>query len=382
MDLHRVAHPLGAVLRGLLAVVIVAALVVDGWTIEGQSTSKAYAAVLVIGAIGVVWTRWPSLTLPLAVSSAFLSVLITANMSRYGLRIVLFTEFVVLPLLFGATLAGRAISRWPVAAAVAVAGESIALRVHDNAIRGIIAISMLVLLGAATTAVVYIRLRDSERRTSIEQARHNERLDLARELHDVLGHHVTGIVVLAQASRFTHGREIGPEADQAFADIEAAGLETLTSVRRLIGLLRTEPSATTGPRRTDVEKLIEELRSTHPSTDLHIDEEVRAHWVPPELATTVQRLVQEAATNVRRHGDPHGDVRFVMRRIGSAFDLTIENRVLTTTVTKGYGLIGMRERVDALHGSFSAESTADGRWTVHVSLPLEAAWSDPREVRS
>ena len=65
--------------------------------------------------------------------------------------------------------------------------------------------SMLVLLGTATAAVVYIRLRDSERLTSIENARHNERLDLARELHDVVGHHVTGIVVLAQANRFTSG---------------------------------------------------------------------------------------------------------------------------------------------------------------------------------
>ena len=83
--------------------------------------------------------------------------------------------------------------------------------------------SMLVLLGAATAAVVYIRLRDSERRTSIENARYNERLDLARELHDVVGHHVTGIVVLAQASRFTNGADPGSAADRALADIEAAG---------------------------------------------------------------------------------------------------------------------------------------------------------------
>ena len=100
---------------------------------------------------------------------------------------------------------------------------------------------MLVLLGAAAAAVVYIHIRDNERRTSIEQARENERLDLARELHDIVGHHVTGIVVLAQASRFTSGAEPGVVGRRAFADIEAAGVETLTSVRRLIGLLRTDP---------------------------------------------------------------------------------------------------------------------------------------------
>ena len=87
---------------------------------------------------------------------------------------------------------------------------------------------MLVLLGVAAAAVVYMRVRDSERRTSIERARQDERLDLARELHDIVGHHVTGIVVLAQASRFTNGTNLESSADRTFADIEAAGLETLT----------------------------------------------------------------------------------------------------------------------------------------------------------
>ena len=144
--------------------------------------------------------------------------------------------------------------RWPVAALVVVAAESVSLRASETPIRAIIAMSMLVLLGTATAAVVYIRLRDSERRTSIENARYNERLDLARELHDVVGHHVTGIVVLAQANRFTSGADPGSAADRALADIEAAGVETLTSVRRLIGLLRTDPSTATGPRLTDVEQ--------------------------------------------------------------------------------------------------------------------------------
>ena len=127
---------------------------------------------------------------------------------------------------------------------------------------------MFVLLGAAVAAVVYIHIRENERRTSIAHARENERLDLARELHDIVGHHVTGIVVLAQASRYTGGAEPGSPADRALADIETAGVETLTSVRRLIGLLRTDPTTSPPPRVADIERIVEDLRthaSVHPA---------------------------------------------------------------------------------------------------------------------
>ena len=274
-----------------------------------------------------------------------------------------------MPVLLAAVLSRTERSRWPIVALVVLAAESVSLRANETPIRAIIAMSMLVLLGTATAAVVYIRLRDSERRTSVENARYNERLDLARELHDVVGHHVTGIVVLAQAHRFTSGADPNSAADRALADIEAAGLETLTSVRRLIGLLRTDPSTATGPRLTDIERLVEDLRSTHPSTDLIIDDTVHADWVPADLATTMHRLVQEAATNVRRHGDPRSRVQFTMGSTGHSFELTVTNRMLHPTVDGGYGLVGIRERVDALGGTFAAGAVGDNQWMVHAQLP-------------
>ena len=170
--------------------------------------------------------------------------------------------------------------------------------------------------------------------------------------------------MLAQASRFTNGTDPASPADRTFADIEAAGLETLTSVRRLIGLLRTDPSTSAGPRLTDVERIVEGLRTTHPSTDLVIDDTVRTNWVPPDLANTVQRLVQEAATNVLRHGDPSAPVRFTFRSTGTSFELTVENRSLDTTTGAGYGLVGMRERVDALGGTFDAGPVGVDGWMV------------------
>ena len=120
-----------------------------------------------------------------------------------------FTEFVVMPVLLAAVLVRPTRLRWPVAALVVIAAEAISLRTDATPIRAVLATSMFVLLGAAVAAVVYIHIRENERRTSIDQARENERLDLARELHDIVGHHVTGIVVLAQANRFTSGAEPG-----------------------------------------------------------------------------------------------------------------------------------------------------------------------------
>jgi signal transduction histidine kinase len=376
VELVRVAHPLRVLLRVAFVAVVLAAVVVDLWIIGDRwlsSPRELRPTLLIIVAIagcGIAWAKWPDHVLAFAVSASVLSLIESTQASHRGLQIGAFTEFVVLPVLLAAVLSRSGFVRWPVTALVVVAGLAISLRVEDTSIKAIIAMSVLVLFGSAATAVVYMRLRDSERLTSIENARHNERLDLARELHDVVGHHVTGIVVLAQASRFTSEAEPDSAADRALAQIEAAGLETLTSVRRLIGLLRTDPSTSTGPRLIDIERIVEDLRATHPSTDLVIDDDVRARWVPPDLANTVQRLVQEAATNVRRHADPSAPVQFTLRNTGSAIELTFTNRALRTTMGDGYGLIGMRERADALGGTFTAAAVGDDQWMVRVELPV------------
>lgn len=313
--------------------------------------------------------RFPRFAPVCAIVASGLSLLETSNATHEGVRFPLFTELIVLPVLFGVLLAGRTWHRWPAAGAAAVAGLAIALRSHEAPISAIVAISMAVLLGVATTGVVYMRLRDSQRQTSIEHARQSERLDLARELHDVVGHHVTGIVVLAQASRFSNA-DTSSQTNSTLAQIEAAGLETLTSVRRLIGLLRTEPSTSAGPQLADIELLVDGLRSSHPSTDFVVDRDVRANWVPPDLAHTVERLVQEATTNVRRHGDPTALVRIAMGHPAGTVELTVENRMLHDAADTGYGLVGMRERVGALGGTFRAGPDGNGQWIVHAQLPV------------
>ncbi len=377
MDLARAATPLRLALRAGLVVVIAAAVVVDVWIIDGRARfdpDSVRLSALAIGAIAILGAAWAATArhvLLAAASAAVISLLETGRHLDIGggaPGIAFFTEFVVMPVFLAAVLVRPTRVRWAVAALLVIAAVAVSLRAGPGPIRAVLAMSALVLLGAAVAAVVYLHLRENERRTSIAQARENERLDLARELHDIVGHHVTGIVVLAQASRYTRGAEPGSRADRALADIEAAGVETLTSVRRLIGLLRTDPTTAAPPGVADIERIVDDLRTTHPRAVLIVDDAVRRAPVPAPLATTIQRLTQEAATNVRRHGDAASPVTFSLRSTPDTFELAVENRMLRAPLDTGYGLVGMRERVDALGGTFHA-GPAGETWRVRAVFP-------------
>lgn len=374
----RSARSLGALVRLLFVFLVVGAVAVDLWAIgrfwfiDRHLTDPEVLLFFVIGAIGIVWSWRPQWALGLGASAAALSLVETALSPGIGLRIGAFTEFVVLPVLLGGVLTLSRRDRFPIAVLIAGAAMVLPLRAEDTAIRALLALPMVALLGIAVIVVTYLRLRDTERQASVEAARHDERVEIARELHDVVGHHVTGIVILAQASRFTSEAPPGSPIDRTFADIEAAGLDTLAALRRLVGVLRAEATTAAAATLDDIERLVEGLAATHRRARLVVDERVRAGWVPAELATTVQRLAQEAVTNVRRHGDPDGDVEFRLTTDGSVLTLTVSNECARQPVGRGFGVVGMRERVEALGGSFRAGAEPLGdraRWVVRATLP-------------
>lgn len=392
MEARSESRSLATVLRLGVAGVLGAAYLVDAWVLGVLRGSdwgvpgafdRAEIAALMAGvagvmACGLVWVMWPRsapLVAVAAVVASLGSLAITVNLDDH-LRFPFFTEAVVLIVLFGAVLWERAAWSWPVAALVVVAGESISLRAGAGGIRNVLAATMFVLFASVVTVVVYARMKDNERRVSIERARRSERLALARELHDVVGHHVTGIVVLAQANRFAAGRtgEDGDNAaEQAFAEIERAGLETLTSVRRLVGLLREDAPTSAGPQLADIEALVADLRATHPHALIDADAAIRTAWVPADLTSTVHRLAQEATTNVRKHGDPDGPVTLALRRTPESIAIDVQNRRARGAggaPGSGYGLVGMRERVEALGGVFSAGPADEHTWVVKATLPL------------
>ena len=154
--------------------------------------------------------------------------------------------------------------------------------------------------GSALAIGMWLRLLDIRRHLAIDTARRDERLELARELHDVVAHHVAGIVVQAQAARIVAAKRPGT-LDATLAGIESAGNDALAAMRRVVSLLRDPGDAggvTPGPEQ--LSELVGRFASHGPAVQLRLPDGHPPPW-PPEVATTVYRIVQEALTNVILH---------------------------------------------------------------------------------
>lgn len=209
----------------------------------------------------------------------------------------------------------------------------------------------------------------------MDAARRDERLELARELHDVVAHHVAGIVVQAQAARLVASKR--PETVQdALAGIESAGADALIAMRRVVGLLRDAddaPGPTPGTER--LSDLVDRFAGHVPAVELHLPSENREPW-PPEVSVTVYRIVQEALTNVVLHASGAGTVIVNVGDDTSGVTVEVTDDgppgLFWSTRADGFGLIGMRERVEALGGTLAAGPRPDGGWVVLAEIPLRA----------
>ncbi|MFC4147566.1 sensor histidine kinase [Micromonospora mangrovi] len=272
-----------------------------------------------------------------------------------------------------AVLVGAAVGRLPVRWAGAVALGGLAVVVGAGLSAGLTAVTELNATTwlAAVTAGGARRTLDARRRATTDRVRRDERLELARELHDVVAHHVTGIVVQAQGAGLVADRR--PEqVRQSLAGIEAAGSDALTAMRRVVGLLRDTDDAAPVP--VGGEELATLVARFHrPGVTVRLSAPGRTASWPPEVSGTVHRVVREALTNVARHA-PHA----------TAVDVVVAERAGTVTVEvrddappaparhprrAGYGLVGMRERVETLGGTLSAGPGPDGGWSVLASVP-------------
>ncbi|MEU5589173.1 sensor histidine kinase [Streptomyces chrestomyceticus] len=237
-----------------------------------------------------------------------------------------------------------------------------------------------VVYGVLTVVVsaysLILRWQDAQRMRDLAAVRTAERLELARELHDVVAHHVTGIVVQARAARFT--ALDGPRADAAFERIETSGGEALSAMRRLVHVLR-ENSARSRPLAglADVHTLTEAYARTGPPVALHIEEGLD-ETVPAEVAAAVHRIVREALTNIRKHAADATVVRIKVRTVPSGLELRVTDdgghpaRLSEQARGGGFGLAGLTERAEALGGRLTAGPAPEGGWEVRAVLPLGA----------
>ncbi|MET7271077.1 sensor histidine kinase [Streptomyces flaveolus] len=239
--------------------------------------------------------------------------------------------------------------------------------------RGALEIAWLIAAGAAGEALRQAERRaDEAERTREETARRRadeERLRIARELHDALTHQISVIKVQAEVAVHV-ARRRGEQVPQALLAIQEAGREASRELRATLEALRDDD--TTPMRGLDhVPELVERARTLGLGTTLTI--EGQQHDVPAAVDRTVYRIVQESLTNVARHAHATtASVRIDYRPDALAIRVDDDGRATPDTVPlPGVGLLGMRERVTALGGRLRAEPRGEGGFTVQAELPVD-----------
>jgi signal transduction histidine kinase len=209
-----------------------------------------------------------------------------------------------------------------------------------------------------------------------------ERARIARELHDVVAHAVTVMLLHAAGARRTL-RSAPVQAAQALTRVDEQGRQAMHELRRILLLLRTESdgldaaAADRQPDAADIADLVEAMRRAGVPVLMHVDGAPRA--LPPGVGLAAYRVVQEALTNVSRHADPGAaaSVRVVWAR-GLRIEVTNDaDRPLASAggLPSGHGLLGLRERVRLAGGRFEAGPVPGGRFRLTATLPV--AGEDP-----
>jgi len=221
-------------------------------------------------------------------------------------------------------------------------------------------------LGASFRFHATTRMRD------IEQAELRQRHELARDLHDTIGHHMSGIVIQAQAGRAV----ASAHPDRALAvlgTIEEAATRALAEMRTIVGVLRVgaEPDLAPQPGLSDIERL---ARTTDtPAIEAHLSGLLDD--LSGAVSVALYRIAQEALTNARRHARNVTRVHIEVVGDVDRVRLTVRDngtRLAAAPASSGFGLIGMRERASLLGGTLLAGPGADRGWVVEATLPTRA----------
>jgi signal transduction histidine kinase len=205
-----------------------------------------------------------------------------------------------------------------------------------------------------------------------------ERGRIARELHDVVAHNVSMIVVQAgAAARVLHGDQ--PDVRNALEVIAATGRETVDEMRTLLGMLRSDDGQAAlkpQPGLADLEQLVSAVREAGLPVTLRIEGDARP--LPPALDLSAFRIVQEALTNALRHAGP-ARAEVTVRYTDGLVSLEIadsgrgpDDGPGSGQGRTGHGLVGMRERAAMFGGELEAARGDGGGFTVRARLPLPA----------
>jgi signal transduction histidine kinase len=348
------------------------AVLVPTAVLEGiLRTDLVWRPVALVLAVALVFPLLWRRTHPLAVVVLLFGTLIVLNLVTLlvgpGTSVGLYTMLYVL-------LAPYALLRWgsgrevmtglSVIVVAGVLGIASDFNGFGEAAAGFVFLMFPAVLGGL------VRFWTTSRAREIDQVRSREREQLARELHDTVAHHVSAMVIRAQA-----GRVVAPADPAAALDalrlIEAEGSRTLAEMRSMVGALRDRADADLTPQNgiADIARLATGL-DDEPRVQVHLTGELDA--VSPTVGAATYRIAQESVTNALRHA--RNATRIEVNVVGgkNAVELTVRDDgepVHASSVAAGYGVVGMTERAAILGGTLTAGPRPDHGWMVDAVLP-------------
>ncbi len=270
---------------------------------------------------------------------------------------------------------GAAARRCSPTVTLMLAGGAVITSIVAGALAADLAVGDIALItliwSIAMAAGSALRWRHEANRALAEQVRTAERERIARELHDVVAHHVSAIALSAEGGRAAMPDQAGDDAAaRAFVSIHEAARRTLDEMGALVGSLRSDDVAplTLAALADSIEP------APGPTVDVRVAPGLDEP--PAPVLNALHRIVQEAVTNARRHAIDATCIVVEVRLVGDEYQVVItddgrasKNARLSTT-GGGNGLVGLRERVDLLGGELHAGPDGDGGWRLDARLPL------------
>ncbi len=368
-----------------LAAVLALAELQSGTAFTGRDLDRPGALLVIVGSSALVWRR----RTPVATLAATTAAMVAIYIRDYGS----FVAMMGLIAIYSVAAHGRdrrlAWSAIVTAGVVLFVTACFTILDPPEGFRGADAISMIVLLVSAAAGGGIVRNRqeifadtrdraeraEAERTAEAERAVTRERARIAREMHDVVAHGMSVIAVQATAAQ----QVVHDDPDRAvelMRNVEVTGRQSLDSLRRMLGVLRSgdEIGRTLSPQPglKDVLGAVEQTTAAGVPTELVVTGSVRE--LAPGLELNAFRIVQEALTNVRKHAGTAAtaEVHIDYTATALTIDVTDDGAGMATSLEDSgaaHGLVGMRERVDLYGGSFSAGARTGGGFRVHIGLP-------------
>jgi signal transduction histidine kinase len=360
----------------VLAVGLVTLMTVQVWSLD---VSRADKLATTAGALALLVPLARRLCMPLTLMAVLAVVgLLGQSLPKRVLDVEAFGMIVLLVVYNGgAHTSGR--RAWAAGAATALFGLAVLLTDPDGVqFAGIVFFAML--FGAPWLAgYVVQRRRLGEARMRRERdaaaaAIVEERARIARELHDVVAHAISVIVLQARGGRSLLDSE-PQETRGALDTIEHTGQQALVEMRRLVGLLRASDerlALAPQPNLSQLPLLVDRVRAAGLPVELSIEGSPVA--LPPGVDLSAYRIVQEALTNALKHAGPaRARVRLAYSPEALDVEVADDGAGATDDDDGGHGLVGMRERVTIYGGDLDAGPQPDGGYAVRVRLPYTSA---------